>query len=132
MKAKQVTVKVDAELPTVYGDRTRLIEVIQNLVDNAAKFTGTQENPEVNIGVKFENNKPIFFVRDNGIGIEPEQQEKVFGLFNKLDANTEGTGIGLALVKRIVEVHGGKIWIESAGKEHGTTFYFTLSGLPTQ
>lgn len=132
LKAKQVTVKVDTDFPTVYGDRTRLIEVIQNLVDNAAKFTGVQKKPEINIGVKFENNKPIFFVRDNGIGIEPEQQEKVFGLFNKLDANTEGTGIGLALVKRIVEVHGGKIWIESAGKEHGTTFYFTLSGLPTQ
>jgi signal transduction histidine kinase len=69
---------------------------------------------------------PIFFVRDNGIGIAPEYHERIFGLFNKLDANSEGTGIGLALVKRIVEFHGGRIWVESeAGK--GSTFYFTLN-----
>src|ERR687891_2163698 len=69
--------------------------------------------------------KPIFFVRDNGIGIQPQFQERIFGLFNKLDQNIEGTGIGLALVKRIIEVHGGRIWVESeTGK--GSTFFFTL------
>jgi len=66
------------------------------------------------------------FVRDNGIGIDPKYHEKVFGLFDKLDPQSEGTGIGLALVKRIVEVHGGHIWLESAGAQAGTTFYFTL------
>jgi signal transduction histidine kinase len=71
--------------------------------------------------------KPIFFVRDNGLGIQPQFQERIFGLFNKLDQNIEGTGIGLTLVKRIIEVHGGKIWVESElGK--GATFYFTLPG----
>lgn len=70
---------------------------------------------------------PILFVRDNGVGIEPQYQEKVFGLFERLDATMEGTGVGLALVKRIVEVHGGgRIWVESQGKDQGTTFKFTL------
>ena len=68
---------------------------------------------------------PIFFVKDNGMGIAPEFHERIFGLFNKLDPDSEGTGIGLALVKRIVEFHGGMIWVESeAGM--GSTFYFTL------
>jgi signal transduction histidine kinase len=65
-------------------------------------------------------------VRDNGMGIDPEFHERVFGLFNKLDSQTEGSGIGLALVKRIIEVHHGKVWLESEGKGKGTTFFFTL------
>ena len=65
-------------------------------------------------------------MRDNGIGITPRYHEKVFGLFERLDTGTDGTGIGLALVKRIVEVHGGRIWIESEGEGHGSTFWFTL------
>jgi signal transduction histidine kinase len=65
-------------------------------------------------------------VRDNGIGIEPRYHEKVFGLFERLDVSSDGTGIGLALVKRIIEVHGGRIWVESAGQGHGSTFCFTL------
>lgn len=68
---------------------------------------------------------PIFYVRDNGMGIAPQHYERVFGLFHKLDPKTDGTGIGLALVKRIIEVHGGRIWVESEpGK--GSTFFFTL------
>ena len=69
---------------------------------------------------------PVFFVTDNGIGLDPRYQEKVFGLFDKLDPRSEGTGIGLALVKRIITVHGGRVWIESAGPGTGTTFCFTL------
>jgi len=122
----QVQVEVEAELPIVYGDRARLVEVIQNLVDNAAKFMGEQPKPLIRIGRILDNDRIIFYVRDNGIGIQPEQTERVFGLFNKLDPYTEGTGIGLALIKRIVEVNGGKIWVESKGIGKGTTFYFTL------
>lgn len=125
LKARQVRVEVEAGLPSVYGDRARLVEVIQNLVDNAAKFMGDHHQPLIQIGMKRRDGAPVFFVRDNGIGIEAGQQERIFGLFNKLDAKSEGTGIGLALVKRIVEVHGGKIWVESEpGK--GATFFFTL------
>ncbi len=125
LQARQVQVKVEAGLPSVVGDRTRLVQVIQNLADNAVKFMGEQKNPLVEIGVQTDAGKPVFFVRDNGIGIEPEHFERVFGLFNKLDAKSEGTGIGLALVKRIIELHGGKIWVESElGK--GAVFFFTL------
>jgi len=130
LQAEQVQVDVEADLPSVYGDRARLVEVVQNLVDNAAKFTKGQDTPRIEIGQINKDDKHIFFVRDNGIGIEPQQHERVFGLFNKLDANSDGTGIGLALVKRIIEVHGGKIWVESEGLGEGSTFYFTLAGDP--
>ncbi len=123
---KKIAVEVQENLPVVYGDRQRLFEVLQNLIDNAAKFTGSQPSPRIEIGQNgFENGKPIFFVKDNGLGIEPMHHERIFGLFNKLDTNSDGTGIGLALVKRIIEVHRGRIWVESeAGK--GSTFFFTL------
>lgn len=130
LQAQQVQVRVEAGLPSVYGDRVRLVEVIQNLIENAAKFMGEQSESTIEIGMKNKEAKPVFFVRDNGIGIEPEYFEKVFGLFNKLDPNSDGTGIGLALVKRIIEVHGGKIWVESEGKGKGATFYFTLAERP--
>ena len=115
-------------MASVYGDRARLLEVIQNLVDNSVKFMGTQTEPRIEIGqngTDLEGNT-IFFVQDNGIGIEPQHHERIFGLFNKLDTQTEGTGIGLALVKRIVEVHGGHIWVESEGAGKGTKFLLTL------
>ena len=114
---------------TVFGDRMRLLQVLQNLVDNAAKFMGDQPNPYIEIGQSGEDaelGNPIFYVKDNGVGIAPEYHERVFGLFNKLDAKTEGTGVGLALVKRIIEIHGGRIWVESElGK--GSTFFFILA-----
>lgn len=112
---------------TIRGDNIRLIEAIQNIIDNAIKFMGPQPNPRINIGSLMDaQGKPIFFVQDNGIGIEPQYRERIFGLFNKLDANSQGSGVGLTIVKRIIEVHGGKIWVESIpGK--GSTFYFTLS-----
>ena len=121
-----IAVHIDPNLPDVYGDRPRLMEVLQNLLDNAAKFMGDQKEPRIVIGCDSEENgKPIFYVRDNGMGIPSEHFDRVFGLFNKLDPKTDGTGIGLALVKRIVEVHGGRIWVQSeAGK--GSTFFFTL------
>jgi len=126
----RVAVHIDTGMPNVYGDKQRLLEVVQNLVDNAAKFMGDQPAPRIEIGVTEDTDSSmlIFHVRDNGIGIPSEHHERVFGLFNKLDVKSDGTGIGLALVKRIVEVHGGRIWVQSElGK--GTTFYFTL---PTQ
>ncbi|HXD11726.1 MAG TPA: PAS domain S-box protein, partial [Anaerolineales bacterium] len=126
LEAQNVTLLSQPDLPIVRGDRQRLTEVLQNLLDNAAKYMGDQLNPRIEIGQDdTEADKPIFFVKDNGIGIEPEFHEQIFGLFNKLDSRSEGTGIGLALVKRIVEVHGGRIWVESEPAK-GSTFYFTL------
>jgi len=116
---------VDAALPSVYGDRLRIVEVVQNLVENAAKFMGDQPKPRIRIGARF-GDEPVLLVQDNGIGIEPRHQDRIFGLFQKLDPEAEGTGVGLALVKRIVEVHGGRVWVESAGRGQGTTVCFTL------
>ena len=114
------------DLPIVIGDRPRLLEVLQNLIDNAAKYMGDQPEPVITVGKQgMENDKPVFFVKDNGMGIAPQHHNRIFELFNKLDTSTEGTGVGLALVKRIIEVHGGRIWIESEPGQ-GSTFYFTL------
>lgn len=123
---RAISVQIEPNLPDVHGDRPRLVEVLQNLLDNAAKFTGDQPDPCIRIGQRgTEEGKPIFYVQDNGMGIAPEHHDRVFGLFNKLDPRTDGTGIGLALVRRIIEVHGGRIWLESeVGK--GSTFFFTL------
>ncbi len=108
-----------------------MVEVIQNLIDNACKFMGDQTHPRIEIGLYgYEDEKPVFYVMDNGIGIDLIHHDRIFGLFNKLDANSEGTGIGLALVKRIIEVHGGRIWVQSeAGK--GAAFFFTLQTEPS-
>lgn len=127
----QAQLKVADDLPTVLGDRRRLLEVVQNLMDNAAKFSAGQPVPLVEVGWDgYERNMPILFVKDNGIGIPPEYHERIFGLFNKLDPVGEGTGVGLALVKRIVEFHGGRIWVESESGR-GATFFFTLPNQPT-
>jgi signal transduction histidine kinase len=126
LKRRGITIRLRPNLSTVYGDRQRLVEMLQNLVDNAAKFMGGQTDPQIEIGqCAEEDGKAVFYVRDNGIGIAPEYHERVFNLFERLDPKTAGTGVGLAIVKRIVEYQGGRIWVESeAGK--GTTFYFTL------
>jgi signal transduction histidine kinase len=129
IEAAGARVAVQEELPFIRGDKIRLVEILQNLVDNAVKFSAGQPEPYVRIGTRGwdERQHPIFFVCDNGPGIDPRFHERVFGLFNKLNPQAEGTGIGLTLVKRIVEVHGGRIWVESEpGK--GATFYFTLPG----
>ena len=130
LEDKGVKTVVHPELPAVRGDRTRLLEVLQNLIDNAVKYMGDQAQPRIEIGVRQEGNEAVCFVRDNGIGIEPRFHQKVFGLFDQLDPSAGGTGIGLALVKRIVEVHGGRIWIESKGVGHGSTFCFTIPSRP--
>ncbi|HOW68053.1 MAG TPA: PAS domain S-box protein [Candidatus Paceibacterota bacterium] len=111
------------------GDRRRLLEVFQNLLDNAVKFLGDQPSPRIEIGVEEAKGEMLLFVRDNGSGIDPRHQTKLFGLFEKLHPGTPGSGIGLALVKRIVEVHGGRIWAESSGPGQGATFRFTLNGI---
>lgn len=123
---KGVNVEIAPDLPSVCVDRVRFTQVMQNLIDNAVKFMGEQSEPQIWIGQRIDGAKAIFFVRDNGGGIAHENQERVFGLFDKLDSKAEGTGIGLALVKRIIEAHGGEIWVESEGVGKGSTFCFTI------
>ena len=121
-----VEVVISPDLPEVRGDRVRLMQLMQNLIGNAVKFLDREPAPRVEVGVRREGEETVFFVRDNGIGIEPRYQEQIFGLFDRLDQQREGTGIGLTLVKRIVELHGGRIWVESEGQGLGSTFCFTL------
>jgi len=119
-------VEIQRDLPIIHCDRIRLVEVVQNLVENAAKYSNPMSQPRIEIGAQEDGQSRFtFFVRDNGIGIAPKYHDNIFGLFNQLNATSAGTGIGLTLVKRIIEVHGGHIWIESeTGK--GATFFFTL------
>jgi signal transduction histidine kinase len=124
-------VKVDVEgpLPVVRGDRRRLVELVQNLLDNAAKFMGDQPDPAIWVGARDDgavSGLATLWVRDNGIGIDATHHDRVFELFHRLDSTVEGTGLGLALARRIVETHGGRIWVESAGAGAGSTFCFSL------
>ena len=113
-------------LPMVLGDPEQLMQLLQNLIDNSLKFHG-KETPQVHVGARQLSEKWLVFVRDNGIGIDPQYTEKVFVIFQRLHSRDEypGTGIGLAICRKIIERHGGHIWVDSEpGK--GATFYFTL------
>ncbi len=126
---------VEIEFPdnpvTLRGDRPRLLEVLQNLIDNAVKFMGDQPGPRINVRAEQVGTEIVCCVKDNGVGIDSQYSSKVFGLFEQLDPKIEGTGVGLALTKRIVEVHGGSIRFESAGTNQGSSFFFTLPAAPT-
>lgn len=117
---------VQPNLPIVLCDRQRMAEVLQNLIENAVKYRAAQPEPRIEIGLRQDGDQQVFFVQDNGPGIDPRYHDNVFGLFNRLDTSTSGTGVGLALVKRIVETHGGKVWVESDGLGNGSTFCFTV------
>jgi signal transduction histidine kinase len=126
IRAKKIAVKLSPALPRLYGDRVRLREVFENLIENAAQYTSEQEHPSIEIGARWQEDQQIIYVKDNGQGVDPRYHNRIFELFEKLDPNTQGPGIGLALTKRIIEVHGGKIWVESGGEGQGSTFCFTL------
>ncbi len=121
-----VRLVIDENLPTVLGDRQQLLAVFQNLIDNAVKFLGDQPEPCIEIGQRQSSREFVCFVRDNGIGIDKQHQDQIFGLFSRLNQDVEGTGVGLALVQRIVELHDGRIWLESDGEGAGSTFCVAL------
>lgn len=122
---KAVRIEVGETLPVVFGDRLRLLQLMLNLLDNAIKFQ-RGEHGRIEIGAEWREGGPVCYVRDNGIGIEVQYLERIFGLFEQLDPSHDGTGVGLALASRIAEHHGGRIWAESKGPGHGATFYFVL------
>jgi two-component system sensor histidine kinase EvgS len=122
-----------SELPQLLcGDPMHFGQIWQNLIENAVKYRGDQAQLNIKIGATQEGPDVVFYVRDNGMGIEPKHNERIFNLFSKLNPNSDGTGLGLALVKKIVSAYQGRIWVESEGKSKGSCFYFTLPGAVNQ
>jgi light-regulated signal transduction histidine kinase (bacteriophytochrome) len=124
--AENHTVVEHDHLPTVEGDIMQLTQVFQNLIGNAIKFHG-KVDPKIHVGAQRQNGEWIFHVSDNGIGIDPKNFDRLFVLFQRLHTRQEypGTGMGLAICKKIIERHGGRIWVESNPGE-GTAFFFTI------
>jgi signal transduction histidine kinase len=133
LQASQNSFRVEEPLPAVVGDQNRVVQLLTNLVTNGLKYNN-RERREVVFGASpaDEGGLATLFVRDNGIGIEPQYHEQIFQMFKRLHTRDEfdGTGAGLAICKRIVEAHGGRLWVESQPGQ-GTTFWFTLPRLPS-
>lgn len=127
-----VEVVIRNGLPVVRGDRIRLLQIFQNLFENAVKFMGDANRPRIEVGARTEGSETVIFVRDNGAGIDARYHDRIFGLFDRLDPVVPGTGVGLFLVRRIVELHGGRVWVESDGPGTGSTFCFTLGQRPDE
>ncbi len=144
LKERGVEIRIPRPLPTIQGDRVRIGEVFRNLITNSMKYNDKPEKwIEIGYGTDLGldasrpgkarpllGHRTVFYVRDNGIGIPEKHYEAIFRIFKRLHARDEfggGTGVGLTIVKKIIERHGGRIWVESTPGE-GTCFYFTLSG----
>ncbi len=118
-----INIEIMENMQSIWGDKNRLRQIFQNIIENAVKFRNPEEILKIKIN-QFKNEEHIVFtVTDNGIGIDNKYFDKIFGLFEKLDLSKEGTGVGLALVKRIIEIHKGKVWVESEGIGKGSTFF---------
>jgi len=130
IEQRGITLEIEENMPVFWGDQLRLSEVFQNLLENAIKFMGDQPAPRIEVSARVDSDKLVCVVRDNGIGIDPQYQDRVFNLFERLNPKIDGTGIGMPLVKRIIEAHGGTIEIESEGAQTGCTIIFTLPVQP--
>lgn len=115
------------ELPVVSGNKTQLQQLFQNLITNGLKYQTADNKPSVHISVNDQGDYWQFAVKDNGIGIDPRYQKQIFDVFKRLHGRSEysGSGIGLAICRKVIERHGGSIWVESE-LGRGATFYFTL------
>lgn len=120
------TVSLADKFPRVYADRSRIKQVLTNLIQNSIKYRDKTVPLKIEIGYDDSGNEVVFFVRDNGLGIDASDAEKVFALFYRSTADGEGSGIGLAIVKKIIEAHGGRIWVQEGQSGKGTTMCFTL------
>lgn len=126
VRTSGVDIEVDDEMPAFWGDGMRLTEVFQNLIENGIKFMGSQPAPKIRISAREEGGFIVCSVEDNGIGIDPEYHDRIFKLFERLDQKIDGTGIGMALVQRVIQAHGGDIRVESDGENAGSKFVFTI------
>src|SRR4029079_13601225 len=126
-RKRQVILELQ-ELPPAFGDRNMVRQVFLGLLSNAFKFTRPKDTPQIEIGYKeATGNQNVYYIRDNGVGFDMRYADKLFGVFQRLHGGDdfEGTGVGLALVQRIILRHGGRIWAEGKVNE-GATFYFSL------
>ena len=122
-------IHVQHRLPAVYVDTSRMVEVFQNLFDNAIKYASPGQVPQIYVEAEESADDQVCIrVEDNGIGIEEKHYTSIFGLFSKVDPKSEGSGVGLSLVKRIVEIHGGTIFVEKGTRLGGASFVFTVPG----
>ncbi|MGC9197054.1 MAG: ATP-binding protein [Syntrophobacteraceae bacterium] len=129
IKSRSIRINVEQNLPEIYCEKNRLVQLVYNLINNAVKYIGENNpDPRIDIGAQNRDDRWVFYVRDNGIGIEEKYFEKIFHIFERLPSaqNQEGTGVGLAIVKRIVDYHGGRVWVGSQPGS-GTTFFFTIA-----
>lgn len=128
VKEQNISIEISEGMPFLYGERKRLGQVVDNLMANAVKYIGVDNpSPRIEVGAERQGGETIFFIKDNGIGIDKMYFDKIFSIFQRLPSakKIDGTGMGLTIVKRIVELHGGRVWVESeVGK--GSTFYFTI------
>lgn len=126
LKAKDIDLKISENLPEIYGDKNRMIQVFGNLMDNAIKYMGNQKKPVIKIETIKIGEEVQFQVIDNGSGMDKKSLEKLFSPFERFHPDTNGTGLGLYMIKQIIESHGGQIKADSPGKEMGTVFFITL------
>lgn len=124
MSGVKIDIFCDSEM--LHSDKNLMVQVFQNLIENAIKYMGAQKEPKIEIGCDKVENELICYVKDNGIGIDQKYLNKVFDLFERIYNRYEGSGVGLAIVKRIIESQKGRVWVESEGTDKGSTFYFAL------
>jgi len=131
LKTRHISLLVDTEMPVLNGEKARFRQIFQNLIDNAIKYMGDGAPREIHVGCSVRASEAEFYVRDTGVGIDPEDLDKVFFVFrrgkNILACNAQGKGVGLASVKTIIETYSGQIRVESQ-RGVGSTFRFTING----
>ncbi|MFO7812133.1 MAG: ATP-binding protein, partial [Pelovirga sp.] len=128
LQQHQIQVTVGEMPQLLHGDAMHFGQIWQNLIENAVKYRGDQALLHLEIGTMQQGKNIVFYVRDNGMGIEPEHRERIFKLFSQLNPKSKGSGLGLALVKKIVSIYQGRIWVESTDTGAGSCFCFTLQG----
>jgi len=128
IEQRGITITVQEPMPAIQADRRRLTQIFENLSLNALRHGGGSAAPAIVVGAETSDHEIRYFVRDNGPGIAPEYHKKIFDIFHRLDPRTEGTGIGLAIVKRAIEIHGGRVWVES-GTGQGATFWVAFPSM---
>lgn len=130
LRARNVSIEYSGEFPMVWVDAQRIKTVWQNLVENAVKYSPPDQPPKLELGARPHPDGYAFFVKDQGLGIDSRYHRRIFEQFHKLDNGTEGSGIGLSLVQRIIEAHQGRVWVESEGAGRGSTFWFLVRRPP--